>query len=565
MLKYFLLILILSASVFAGKIDKNLSRFISENPGQKVKVWIFFTDKGPRDVLSFSREYNRISETALKRRAKMDNDVIQYTDYPVYKPYLQQLRDYAEIRKESRWLNAVSALVNQADIERINDFIFVDEIRLMAIYKKRLPKQNSFDLTKTFSTPEDSQFYGPSLRQLEQIHVTELHHRGYNGKGVTIAMLDDGFNQYDQHIVFDSLKVLAAYDFVNDDADVTDRDSLPRQGWHGTQTLSVIGGYTPGQLIGTAYNADFLLAKTEIDKDELQQEEDNWVAGLEWAEARGADIVSSSLGYYDWYTWEDMDGKTAVTTLATNIAETKGLVVVVSAGNEGRTVAPNTLGAPADGVFVITVGGVNIYGDYYASSSYGPTADGRIKPDICAMGTGVYRASDSNIESFLVGSGTSFSAPLTAGGIALLLEAFPDLTPRDIRDALKKTASQASAPDNYLGYGIVNFNAAYEYISGGSQPNQPVTDTPINSPNPFTIYTRIEYSVKVPSIVSVTIYDVSGRQVISFPAKTINENYYEIVLGNQLGANGIYFYTVRGRELESGKRISKHGKLLYFK
>lgn len=265
MLKYILWIIILSTTVFAGKIDKNLLSFVSQNPDQNIKAWIFFKDKGPRNFLSFTKEYSRITEKALKRRSKMTSDVIKFTDYSVYKPYLMQLIDHViKIRKESRWLNAVSVLINPTKLEPIENLSFVEEIRLMATYEKPVNKENIISLNKTITTPQDSQFYGRSLGQLEQIGVTDLHKMGLTGKGVTIAMLDDGFNQYDRHIVFDSLTVVDTYDFVNDDTDVTDRDIIPRQGWHGTQTLSVIAGYSPGELIGPAYNAGFLLAKTEI-------------------------------------------------------------------------------------------------------------------------------------------------------------------------------------------------------------------------------------------------------------------------------------------------------------
>jgi serine protease AprX len=564
MLRFFLIVLLFNA-VFAGKIDKTLQKYISGNPSQNLKVWIFFKDKGPENELSFVKEQVRLSPQALERRAKMSGSVISFNDYPIYDPYISEISDHLiKIRKKSRWLNALSALIDPAAINTLAGFDFISEIRLMAIYKKGI-KDDDRGLYKTVATPEDSQFYGNSLRQLEQIGVIDMHKMGYTGQGITIAMLDDGFNQYDQHIVFNSLKIQDTYDFVNNDMDVTDRDSIPRQGWHGTQTLSVIGGYTEGKLIGTAYDASFLLAKTEIDKYEIQQEEDNWVAGLEWAEAHGADIVNSSLGYYDWYTWEDMDGQTAVTTLAANIAETKGVVVVVSAGNEGAKTAPNTLGAPADGIFVVTVGGVSPAGNYWSTSSYGPTADGRIKPDICAMGTSVYRASDSNSDLFLYGSGTSFSSPLAAGAIALLLQAYPDLTPQNIRDAIKKTASQATTPDSFLGYGILDIYAAYQYIKNDSLPVETPVRQVVNVPNPFSSSTRIEYALKVPGIVSLTVYDVSGREVLYIPEKLVSGNDFEIIRGRQLGANGIYFYTVNGRELGSAKRISKRGKLLYFK
>lgn len=574
--RLFLTILIFSTVAIAGKIDNNLLKYIVQNPDKNIKVWIFFKDKGPFSERSFAKVYNRLSERAIQRRSKVnDTNIIRDIDYPVYSDYKEVIQSYIiKTRRESRWLNAISALVKADQVNSIEKLDFVQKVRLVHIYKNRFPDEAPEPFNKIYSGGDgkDSTKYGPSFVQLDQIGVIALHKLGYTGKGVLVAMLDDGFNQYDTHVTFNRLDVLDTYDFVHNDKSVADRDSLPKEGWHGTAVLSVIAGYTPGKLIGVAYNAIYLLAKTEDDNREIQQEEDNWVAGLEWAEAKGADIVSSSVGYFDFdggignYSWEDMDGNTAITTLAANIAESLGLVVVNSAGNEGRNNQPNTLIAPADGKYVITVGAVDINGNYLSFSSYGPTADGRIKPDLCALGTGVVIASNSNIENFTSGgSGTSFSAPLTAGAIALLLEAYPRLTPHDVREAIRKTASQATTPDNYLGYGILNIKAAYDYIKNDSLPEPLPFINVINAPNPFSTYTRIQYSLKSPSVVSIKIYDIAGRQVLASPNRFVNGNDYKIITGKQLGATGIYFYHIEGKEYYSGKQISKTGKLLYFR
>ncbi|NOG44727.1 MAG: S8 family serine peptidase [Calditrichaeota bacterium] len=562
-----ILIFIFTASLFSAEVERSIINYINDNPGRSVNIWIFFKDKGPEKDLSVYEVNEYLSERAVKRRSKMQNfPFVSFSDYPVYPDYIDQIKNYAlKFNSTSRWLNAVSVKIKPEQIEQIKGLDFVDNIRLVKTYKKKYKKEENSILEKpAIAFSEDTLNYGKSKPQVEQIGVTVLHEKGFTGKGVVIAMLDDGFNRYNTHKVFDSLTVLDTWDFINLDTDVADAAAKPTEGWHGTMTLSVVGGNSPGMLIGAAYNASFLLYKTEIDADEIQIEEDNWVAGLERAEAMGADIVNSSLGYSDWYTWEDMDGKTAVTTLATITAEAKGMIVVNSAGNNGGSDVPNSLNAPADGEFVITVGGVYKDDSYWGQSSFGPTADGRIKPDVCAQGTGVYRASYSNDETFSSGSGTSFSSPLTAGAIALLVEAFPDITPPEVRDAIRKTASQANDPDNLLGYGVLNIEAAYEYILNDSLPKPPAP-TPKSLNRLFTSSTKIHYDVSNLSRAKITVYDALGRRVYSFPQKFVNAGEFEIISGNLLKASGIYFYHIDGKNMATGRKINKSGKLVYLK
>ena len=390
-----------------------------------------------------------------------------------------------------------------------------------------------------------------------------------SGEGVIVALLDNGFKLYDSHEAFDSLNVISTYDFVRDVPDVDDP-----LGGHGTNVLSVLASYSPGQLIGPAYGASFLLAQTEDNSDESPIEEDNWVAGLEWAELNGADIVTSSLGYGyyysdppsdSWYSWQELDGQTAITTQATIMAENYGLIVVNSAGNEGYSSIHHTLNAPADGEYVITVGGVTSSGNRVNSSSVGPTADGRIKPDVVAMGSNVRLASASNAQGYFNGSGTSFATPLVAGSIALILEAFPEATPQQIRSALRYTASQAGAPDNLKGWGIVNIKAVYDCFEeidtlclGGFEAAKSLPEygnLAISAPNPFSQFTTIQLPEN--SRVEIKIFDTLGRNV-SF----ISKNEAPIIQKRHLGASGIYFYTVKGVDGE-GKRINKKGKLIF--
>ncbi len=299
--------------------------------------------------------------------------------------------------------------------------------------------------------------------QLNQINVPAVHDMGYTGQGITICSMDAGFDNL-AHEVFDSMNIVAMWDFVDNDPDVS------QGGSHGTSTLSTIGGFKEGKLIGPAFNADYLLARTEDIFSETPVEEDNWIAALEWADGMGVDVTTTSLSYLDYdppftsYTWEDMDGNTALITIAADLAVKIGIVVLNSASNSGDNNEHNTLGAPADGDSVITVGSVRSNGERSGFSSVGPTADGRIKPDLMAMGSSVYVARSSSPTSYGTSSGTSFSCPILAGAAALVLSVDPTLTPMEILDMLRQTASQSNNPDKWMGWGIINTLDAIELI-----------------------------------------------------------------------------------------------------
>jgi subtilisin family serine protease len=303
---------------------------------------------------------------------------------------------------------------------------------------------------------------------------------------------------------------------------------LPGTQDHGSACWSVLGGFYEGELIGPAYGATFVLAKTEDVADEYPEEEDNWVAAAEWGDMLGVDIISSSLAYYRWYTVEDMDGDTAVTTIGADIAASRGILVVNGAGNMGDS-DWYIVCAPADGDSIIAVGAVDANNELAGFSSHGPTADGRTKPEVVARGLGVVCACnythDPLDDEFATNSGTSLSCPLVAGSAALLIEAAPSWPPMMVREALMMTADNADNPDNDRGWGRIDVSAAIDVAltSDAAPIAQQVFDARLHvRPNPVRAGTRFVVAmpaqVRQQGPVSLGIFDIAGRRVWSSDA-----------------------------------------------
>lgn len=460
---------------FSNQLKHHLNGYASNS---EVLVWVFFIDKGLETEQTLLKPQSVVSEKSLKRRLKVynQNSLLDFSDLPVSFEYIEQIQFLGfKLKHKSKWFNAVSGYISAANLNMISNLPFVKQIDLVACFPKvyeqseKIPLQELSEY-KQVTIPKTYFFdYGNSLTQLEQINVPAVHDLGYIGQGVTICVMDAGFDRL-SHEVFSSMNIVAAYDFVNNDDDVSDGLDMGR-GWHGTKTLSVIGGFKQGKLIGPAFGASFILAKTENTDSETPIEEDNWIAALEWADSIGADITSTSLGYLGYdppfvgYTWENMDGNTARITIAADLAVKKGIVVFNSAGNEGFDAVHNTLGAPADGDSVIAVGAVTASGIRASFSSVGNTIDGRIKPDIMAMGAGVTLVANSGDTFYTTGSGTSYSCPLAAGVAALILDFNPNLTPLQLRDAMRNTASRSQSPNREYGWGIINALDAINFVT----------------------------------------------------------------------------------------------------
>jgi subtilisin family serine protease len=434
--------------------------------------WVYLTDKGSQAEVAAA--VDRLHETydvrAIQRRLlrRTDPGLFDERDLPVRALYRDAvLATGAKIRIESKWLNAISVEATPDQLAAIRAMPQTARITPVRAGERRNESTESPVETPVYN---DRGFYGIAEAQNAQMNLLGLHALGFTGDGVIIGVLDTGF--YRDHSAFHTpghqLNVIAERDFINNDLNTSiEASDNSEQHRHGTWILSTIGAYAPDTYVGGAYDASFVLCKTEDVTSETPIEEDYYVAGLEFAEAHGADMTTSSLGYIDWYTQADLDGITAVTTIGVNVANANGVHCVTAAGNEGHDADPltSTIIAPADAPRVITCGAVDINGNIAGFSSSGPTADGRVKPEILACGVNTQVISSRTTDTYGQVSGTSLSTPLVAAAVACLIEAHPGWSVDQMRRAIMLTAGDWTAngvtdPLNIRGYGIINALAA---------------------------------------------------------------------------------------------------------
>ena len=384
------------------------------------------------------------------------------------------------------------------------DFYFVDKVAKRGRYKAvfaEVPEEDEIDFA-----------YGSSGLQIEMLRGDYLHDRGYSGSGVLIAVFDGGFHNTQNIPAFDHMRnegnLQGTYSFVLQDSNVYTRGS------HGTHVLSVMAAFSEGSFVGTAPDADYWLFMTEDQIVEVNAEEYNWLAAAEVSDSLGVDIINSSLGYSTFdpgqndYSPADLDGQIGVVTQAALFAARKGILVVNSAGNAGADPTWKKVTKPADADSILAVGAVDVQQQWATFSSKGPTVDGRIKPDVVAMGDQARYIATNGFPT--QGNGTSFSSPIVAGLSACLRQAYPNHSTENIRQTILQSADQYYTPDTLKGFGVPNFDIAYNNVISREefQPKNNITLFP--NPVREKITVRWEDGFN-PS--GIRIYNMSGQML----------------------------------------------------
>jgi serine protease AprX len=447
-----------------------------ETSAQIHKYLVYFTDKSA-SPFSTNNPSQFLSSRSIQRRVNQ-GIAITSRDLPVNPAYIDSVKSKgATVWYTSRWFNAALVLADSLQMAAVKALGCVQNSSKVNRIGSSASPQGSQAVEKINSSPA----YGSSLNQISMLGADVMHSEGFHGEGMQIAILDAGFQNANVLSNFDSLffnnQILSTYDFVSNENNVFDNDE------HGTMVLSTLGAYAAGQLIGTAYKASYHLIRTEDAASESLIEEFNWLLGAEYADSAGADIISSSLGYTTFddpstnHTYADLDGKTTMVTRAANMAASAGIVVVNSAGNEGSN-SWKYIVAPADSDSVLAIGGVDASANYVSFSSQGPSASGHIKPDLAAkaLGTTVSNASNAVVGA----SGTSFACPLVAGLAAGVWQAYPNLNSFQVRDLLKRSGSRECHPDDFLGYGIPNFERVREIMGSSFASKTYIYPSPFN-------------------------------------------------------------------------------------
>jgi serine protease AprX len=508
---------------------------------QYSKHIIRLTDKNGTSY-SFNNPSAFLSAKAIERRTRF-NISLDSTDLPVTAAYLDSIRlaGNVTILNKSKWLNQVLIqTTDAAALAKIQSFPFVKSSGPVA--NRPFVPVNKFNeqiiespqLPYQFQDVKGNYFdYGNSSGQVT-IHEGEfLHNNGYRGEGMTIAVLDAGFQRYLNLAAFDSVRnnnqILGTWDFVRNETSVNEDHP------HGMWCFSIIAANRPGIMVGTAPKAKFYLFRTEDAATEYPIEEQNWIAAAETADSLGVDLITSSLGYYVFddpsfnHTYADMNGKTTMITIAADLAVKKGMIVTNSAGNEGGG-AWKYIIAPADGDSVFTVGAVDVNGQVAGFSSYGPSSDGRVKPNVSSVGWRTYFTNTAG--NTVQGNGTSFSNPNLAGLITCLWQAFPEFRNMEILDAIQKSSSKYSTPDDRMGYGIPNMKAAYDILFAEKQRRDAsrilgadwIKAYPVPFPDKFTVLLKGQLNGKI----NLQLIDASGRSIALKNIETQTGNFYII-------------------------------------
>ena len=506
-----------------------ITTLFAQQPGSGIYV-VSFKDKGVNKNSSINPAIF-LSDKAVERRLKQQISFDE-SDIPVNVQYVNEIsKTGARILTRSRWFNTVVIEADANASVLIQALPFISGIQQLGATSKQantsVSEKQYFKAETVIpwvnmsnkKAPGDVYNYGNAYNQINQLKGQSLHNMGFSGQGMTIAVIDAGFNSVDIMTCFDSLRVNNQIKGTRDFAVPGNNVYANTMNSHGSMVLSCMAANSSGQMVGTAPKADYWLLRSEVAATESIIEEYYWVSAAEFADSVGADLINSSLGYTTFdkgignHTYADMDGNSTVITRGADKAAQKGILVVNSAGNSAG-VADGWwyIGAPADGDSVFTIGAVTAAGIRSSFSSVGPTYDRRIKPTVAAQGSGAaVFAPDNNSNPFGVlssASGTSFSSPIICGITACLWQAYPHFTNMQVIEAIKATASQASNPDSLLGWGIPNYSQALLFLPVHSNL---VGKTLVVYPNPVTDNITIGFPDLIKGKYSLQFVNLQGK------------------------------------------------------
>ncbi len=509
------------------------------------KFWVQLHDKaGSTYTLDAPQDY--LGPRALERRQRQAL-ALDSLDLPVSQAYLQAFRQAGfTVQNRSKWLNGVVLFAaDSALAELLGDMPFVDTVIICERSTVEAPDLAAGGAGQPYApmpydSVYDSGYYCFSYPQIAQLGGISLHRNGFEGQGLIIGVCDGGFPSVDTACFFRSMRdegrLLATRDFV------WSGDQVFSINGHGTKVLSLMASYLPGFFVGTAPRASYVLCRTENTERETILEEYNWISAAEYLDSLGADIITTSLGYFTFddstqnHTMDHLDGQTTPMSVAANIAVSRGMLVVNAAGNNGSEGAGRLL-TPADAQRVLTVGAADIDNSWASFSSFGPTADQRIKPDVMALGVDVYGATAEGMLS--TNGGTSLATPIMAGMMACLWQRYPALTPDQLCDSVRAWGSLAALPDTRAGYGIPDFSRAFPPDTVPAVGMEPTLCSDLQFrlwPNPC----RDVLTLEVPGSASaILIQDMMGRVVMRVPATAAR---FTVSLAGV--PRGLYFVTV---------------------
>lgn len=477
--------------------------------------WVQFTDKD-NTPYTLSEPEQFLSARAIARR-QAQGTTLDMSDLPVDPAYIAGVLATGPVQlvNQSKWFNAITIRTSDGTaLAAIEALPFVSHVRGVRRLMAPLPEEMPVAPTNE-QRDIDPAAYGDSWTQIYMLNGHLLHEINAQGQGMLIGVLDSGFEDADSLAGFDSLRtrngILLTRDMVNHDGDVYDDH------WHGRSVLSCMTGILPGYLRGTAPLADYVLLRTEEVANEFVVEEDNWVAGAELCDSLGCDVLNTSLGYTEFdstfqnHVYADLDGATSRISIAAGMASQKGMIPVCSAGNNGGD-AWHFIGVPADAIDILAVGAVGTQGQHAPFSSFGPSADGRVKPDVCTMGWGAIglRIEGDSIAPI---SGTSFSSPILAGLVACLWQLHPDRTGHEVMQAVRESASLYLAPNDSMGYGIPDFFVAHHLLTLLSTNDASVHSDLRIYPIPFSDHLVVDLP-DAHSPITISLCDATGRTVL---------------------------------------------------